>query len=84
MTPIRKMHEPANGIKYFEHNPVGSVRIFACNVIAYIDEVGERIWVERVAAAYAAPLRSAWVFAFRREKASSPSIGFTPPLFRSS
>jgi hypothetical protein len=84
MTLLGKMYKRTNGVKNFRHGPVGCVRALPCNVIAYLVQVCEGAWVKRVATAYTERLRCASFFAFRRAKASSPSIGFTVPLFRSS
>jgi hypothetical protein len=71
-------------VKVFQDDPVGCVRVLVCNVIAYVVEVFEGCRVESVTAAHAGLLRCASVFAFRRAKASSPSMGFTLSLFKSS
>jgi len=67
--------------KNLQDDPVGIVRVLVCNVIAYVVEVFEGCRVESVTAAHAGRLRCASFFAFRWAKASSPSMGFTPPLF---
>jgi hypothetical protein len=64
-------------------HPVGCVRVVLCNVTAYVVEVRVGFGVKRISA-HAERLRCASVFAFRRAKASSPSMGFTLPFFRSS
>ena len=84
VTLVRKIDKPANDVKYFVHDAVGRVRVILRDVTADLVEISEGFRMERVPAAYAERLPCAWVFTFRREKASSPSIGFTPPLFRSS
>ena len=84
MTLIGKRHQPANGIEDFGREPVGRIRTVHRNVIKYAVEIREGFRMKCVATAYAERSRCACVFAFRRAKASSPSIGFTIPLFRSS
>ena len=84
MTLLGKMHKATNGVQNFRDHPVSCVRVFLGNVVAYLVEIRESVRMKRVATAYVDRLRRAWVFAFRRAKASSPSIGFTVPLFRSS
>ena len=79
-----KSYEPAKGVKNFRDDPIGCVRVFLGKVIADIVEVGVGFQVERLAAAHAGCLRCAWVLAFSRAKASSPSMGFIRPLFSSS
>src|SRR6516162_7270796 len=75
-----KEHQCANGVKDFCYHAVGCVRVVLCNVAAYVVQVPVGFRVKRVSA-HAGRLRSASVLAFRRAKASSPSIGFTLPLF---
>jgi hypothetical protein len=64
--------------------PIGCVRMFFSDVGTNIVEIGKRFQVKRVAAAYALLWRWISVLAFKREKASSPSMGCTRPDFRSS
>lgn len=62
--------------------PVGSVDVVLRDVVPNLVEVSERFGMERVAAHPAERRRS--LFSRNRLKASSPSIGLTRPLLRSS
>jgi hypothetical protein len=48
---MEKRHKPAYGVENLRHDLVGCVRVITGNVIAYFIEVGERIRMEREAAA---------------------------------
>jgi hypothetical protein len=48
-----KRDEPAKGIKDFRDDPVGRVRVFLGNVMAYVVEVGGGFQVKRLAATHA-------------------------------
>jgi len=77
-----KWNQGADGVKALSYYPVGGVPVVLCNVATNVEvDLGFR--VKRVSA-HAGRLRSASVFARRRAKASSPSMGFTLPLLRSS
>ncbi len=79
MAFVRESHKPPNRVKDLGHRAICDFRIAPCNVFAYVFEVREGPRMERVGADYDGPLRCASVFAFKREKASSPSMGFTRP-----
>jgi hypothetical protein len=79
-----KSHETAKGVKYLGHDPVGRVRVFLGKVNSECRRGRRRLPGEARSRYLCGRLRCASVFAFRRAKASSPSMSFAPPLFSSS
>lgn len=81
MALLREGYEPTDQGENLVDNLVGGIRIVLCDVVPDIVEIREGF---RVAAPQSRLLRRASVFAFKRAKAPSPSMGCTRPDFRSS
>jgi hypothetical protein len=46
---VREPHNPPNGVKDLRYQPIGSVRIFLRDILAYLVEVCIGLGMERVA-----------------------------------
>lgn len=80
---MRKCNQPANRAEDFVNYNIGRVGTLLRDVISNVVEISEGFRVKSITA-QAVLLRCASVFAFKREKASSPSMGCTRPDFISS
>lgn len=82
---VRELSEDADGIENLCGYPVCRVGDIVGYVFPDFADIFVRFWVERMAA-HAERRRLRWtsVFSIRRRKASSPSMGVTIPLSRSS
>ena len=83
VAPVMEGNKTADNIENIRYRPIGGVNIVLGYLIPNLIEVGKRFRVESVPA-HAGPVRRSSLFSRRRAKASSPSMGFTRPLFRSS
>ena len=82
MSNLRRSRERREGRTDVRKNPVGGLDVVLRDVFPNLVEIGERIRMEGVAAH--PPDRRRSLFSRSFLNASSPSIGFTRPLFRSS
>lgn len=83
MTPFWERLESANLFKELGNDSIGRVNTVGGNELPDFIQIEQRVWMKSEAF-QAVPARRAALFAWKCRSASSPSIGWTLPLARSS